>query len=205
MRFKNGKVMREIYYIVGKSGSGKSYFMSQYAKQYRKTFPKNDIYILSQITDDDNLKEIKGLYSIDVDESLIVNPLNYLQFEKSLLLIDDIDAIANEEIKQKIKQLVQEIAELGRHKEISLCVTSHLSTKGHETKTIINEATSFVLFRGGSNKRLLTEYLHFSEKDIKKLFKTFRGRWICFNQENPEIIIGSKTVMSREHFDDIKA
>ena len=36
----NDGVARDICYVTGASGSGKSYFTKQYADQYRKIYPK---------------------------------------------------------------------------------------------------------------------------------------------------------------------
>ena len=41
----NKNVERSILYIAGQSGSGKTYFLGQYLKEYKKLFPGNEIYI----------------------------------------------------------------------------------------------------------------------------------------------------------------
>ena len=43
---------RDILYVVGASGSGKSYFVSQYGKNYKSFYPKNQIYVFSTVDDD---------------------------------------------------------------------------------------------------------------------------------------------------------
>jgi chromosomal replication initiation ATPase DnaA len=48
----NKKTERQILYITGASGSGKSYYTKQYCDQYRKLFPKNPIYLISSINED---------------------------------------------------------------------------------------------------------------------------------------------------------
>ena len=48
-----------INYIVGASGSGKSYFASKLAEEYKILYPKNPIYLLSYLTDDSSIDRIK--------------------------------------------------------------------------------------------------------------------------------------------------
>ena len=55
----NTKRERDILYIVGSSGSGKSWFTAQYCKEYMRKFPKNDIYMVSNVSDDPSLKGVK--------------------------------------------------------------------------------------------------------------------------------------------------
>ena len=46
---------RCMIYVVGMSGSGKSYWTTQYVKEYLKKFKKNKVYLISPISDDKNI------------------------------------------------------------------------------------------------------------------------------------------------------
>jgi hypothetical protein len=42
---------RQCLYICGQSGSDKSYFTTNYVKEYKKMFPKRNIYVNSSIAE----------------------------------------------------------------------------------------------------------------------------------------------------------
>ena len=55
----NEKTERQILYICGASGSGKTYFTGQYLQEYKKLFSDNAIYMFSTIPKGDpSLKDI---------------------------------------------------------------------------------------------------------------------------------------------------
>ena len=58
---------RDVYYITGPSGSGKSYFVRMYCEQYKKKFKNNEIYLFSNLKEDvslDSVKPKRGLGSM---------------------------------------------------------------------------------------------------------------------------------------------
>jgi type II secretory pathway predicted ATPase ExeA len=44
---------RMTLFVAGESGSGKSYFIREYAKLYKAMFPKNAIYLISYLEEDE--------------------------------------------------------------------------------------------------------------------------------------------------------
>ena len=42
----NTKTEPQCIYICGQSGSGKSFITTNYVKQYKKSYPKNDIFVI---------------------------------------------------------------------------------------------------------------------------------------------------------------
>ena len=48
-------------YIVGASGSGKSYWTTQFVKQYKLTNKTKKIYLISPIIDDKNINSLKPI------------------------------------------------------------------------------------------------------------------------------------------------
>ena len=48
-------------YVVGMSGSGKSYWTTNYVKEYLKKFKKNKVYLISPISDDKNINSLKPI------------------------------------------------------------------------------------------------------------------------------------------------
>ena len=60
---------RDVYYITGPSGSGKSYFVRLYCEQYRKKFNNNEIYLFSNLKQDESLDCVKPK-RVKLDEEL---------------------------------------------------------------------------------------------------------------------------------------
>ena len=50
---------RDVYYITGPSGSGKSYFVKMYCEEYKKKFKNNEVYLFSNLKEDPSLDSIK--------------------------------------------------------------------------------------------------------------------------------------------------
>ena len=55
----NTKTERQCVYICGQSGSGKSYFITKYVKQYKKSYPKRNINVISSIEQDSSIDSLK--------------------------------------------------------------------------------------------------------------------------------------------------
>ena len=56
---------RNILYITGASGSGKSYYSDDYINRYIKKNPNNEIYLFSSVSDDKVLDKIKKLKRVN--------------------------------------------------------------------------------------------------------------------------------------------
>ena len=203
LTYDSGKYRREICYITASQGSGKSTWTASYIKQYKTLFPKNNVYIISQVGEDHAFKDIKGLLRIPVDVSLITDPLNWETFEDSLVVFDDVDVLPQKLIRDQVMLLRDSIARLGRHKNIYMVQTSHDATCGQSTKSIVRECSVVVLFlKGGNNySRLLKEYLAFIDTEIRAL-KKINSRWICIYKDYPNIIVGERFISTKEKFCD---
>ena len=166
----NTKNERDILYIAGPSGSGKSWYTKMYLLNYKLLFPDNKIYMFSKLFEDKSLEEVQ-IERVMIDERLISEPFDVYDFSNCVVIMDDIDALREKDLKNAIYDLKNEILECGRHTHTTLILTSHLACKGHETKSILNEAHSLVFFMksGMPVKHLLKSYLGMEEKQIKYL------------------------------------
>lgn len=186
---------REIVYIYGSSGSGKSYFCKEYIEQYKKLFPQNECFLISMKHED--MKLDKLCTRLD-NEELIEDKPNYAVFEDSLVIFDDCDSKTNKELYKTVQNLKNEILEFGRSSNIFCLITSHLACKGNESKTVLNECHKLVLFldRGCSqNNYLLENYFGLKRKEVEQYIgknrdKKFKGsRWIVFSRLAPNYIL----------------
>ena len=189
---------RDVLYIFGQSGSGKSYYVYLYALNYKKCYPKNPIYVFSTLeSDKEGLDKIKGIKRIKLNKEFtddIMIPTD--EFKNSLIIFDDVDNISDKPLKKKVWAYLNTFLQTGRHFNISLAITFHVSAGGNETKMIINEATSITWFPatiGGRNlKYMLDSYLGLDKEQIKKI-KKLESRWITIIKSYPKVILSEKT------------
>jgi len=192
----NTDTEREIMYITGASGSGKSTYIKNYVKQYKKAYPTAEIYIFSALDDDESIDELGGK-RIMIDNSLYEDPIKVEEFAKSCVIFDDIDVISDKKIRGEVYNILNQILEIGRHHKISCCISNHLPTAGKDTKRVLNEAHSIVYFPHSGSLRglkyLLTEYIGLDKNDIKKI-KASKSRWCCIFKNYPQIAMTERMI-----------
>ena len=187
----NPDVEREILYITGASGSGKSYYTKEYCKNYLKLYPNNKIYCFSALKEDATLDEIK-VDRIMIDDNLISCPLMAEEFKDSLVIMDDVDVISNKKQRDAVLTILNELLETGRHYRTFVILTYHLATNGKDTRRILNECHSVTWFPfSGSNvskKRLLQDYCGLDKATLRKI-KATKSRWCTYFKNYPPVIM----------------
>jgi hypothetical protein len=183
----NTNIERDVLYITGKSGSGKSYYASQYLKQYKKAHPKNEIYLFSSVNDDKALDKMK-VKRIKLSPEL--EGLELSEFNDSCCIFDDCDVIKDARTREAVYKILDLMLETGRHHKITVIMTNHLATDKKNTKRILNEAHTITVFPQGTAGRglkyLLMEYLGLDKNQIK-LLKNSKSRWITIFNSYPMI------------------
>lgn len=180
---------RDIIYITGASGSGKTTFTANYIKEYKKTYKKNEIYVFSALKEDEKLDSL-GIKRIKVDKNLIEDPLTIDDFKNSLVIFDDIDVIGDKKLREAVYKILNAILETGRHSKTSCVNTNHLPTAKNETRRVLNEAHMIVYFPHSGSVRginyLLTDYVGLTKEDIQ-IIKGMKSRWCCIFKNYPQI------------------
>ena len=188
----NTNAERDILYITGASGSGKSYFTKKYLEQYHAKFPKRPVYLFSSLTDDKTLDSVKYLKRIKLSPELISDDLGAADFKDSLVIFDDTDCLQDKRMKLKITGILNAILETGRHFNTSVIYTSHLATAGNDTKRILNECNSITIFPsslgGRALKYLLESYLGLDKHQMKKIKKA-ESRSVTICKTFPMIVL----------------
>jgi len=187
---------RQILYITGASGSGKSTYTCNYIKNYRKMFPKNEVYCFSALKEDESLDAVKPK-RILIDDSIWESPIAVEDFMDSCVILDDIDVIADKKQREAVYTVMNQILETGRHFRITCVVTNHLATSGKDTRRVLNECHSVTWFPfSGSNvgiKRLLEDYCGLDKKTIKYV-KSLKSRWATLCKHYPNVIFTEKDI-----------
>lgn len=185
---------RSTLYICGMAGSGKSYFISGWLKEYNKHYKKNPIYIFSEKEYDKQLDEIPNTIRVKLSTELA--EVDYLEFNNSCLVFDDIDSL-DKPVRKIVNAIQNKALKLGRSAKISVISSNHSPTDGLDTKTLLNESQSIVFFLNNWNrslKYLVENYLGMTKEDIKKAKKN-NSRWTCYiKQSFPNVIIQQKNI-----------
>ena len=193
----NPETERQILYITGSSGSGKSYFTRKYCNEFAKLFPKRNIYLFSSIQDDDSIDAIKGLNRIKLTPAFLDESWEIEDFRDSLVIFDDTDCITDKKTRLKVNGILNMILETGRHTNTYCIYTSHLACAGNDTKRILNEAHSITFFPatagGRTLKYLLESYMGLDKEQIQKV-KHLGSRWITVCKSYPKVILSEKDI-----------
>jgi hypothetical protein len=187
------KTGREVVYVAGAAGSGKSYFSMQYMKEYKKMFPDRSIYVFSCLSEDETFGTFEDkLTRIDLNDELVSDPIDYTEFKDSLVLFDDVDTFKDKAIREAIIHIRDQILEMGRHYNISCLNCRHTHTDFLRTKLLLNESHLIVVFPHSGSvkgiKYLLDTYVGCDKKAISKILK-LPSRWLCIRKNYPQCCI----------------
>ena len=193
----NTQANRNIWFITGASGSGKTYKTAQIIREYKKCYPKNDVYLLSYIEQDSTLDSIKGVERIKLNDDFIDTSLETDDFKNSLVVFDDTDCISEKQMKLKIKDLLLKLLNTGRHFFVSVIYLSHLPY-GIDNRGILNEAHSITIFPSSlgnrSKKYLLDNYLGMNKKQIDAI-DDIEGRSITILKTYPMVLVSDYKII----------
>ena len=195
---------RDVVYITGSSGAGKSHFASRFIKEYLAENPKNPVYLFSSIGEDKCMDSIKGIKRINLGEDFLNTSFVLDDFENSLLVFDDIDVIVDKRLKTKLYHILNNLLMTGRHSKTSVVFTSHIATNGRDTKVLLAECTHLVCFpkmmNGRSRDYLLKAYIGLDTNEIKEIMK-LRSRAVVFIRGYPQVVVHEKGcfIINGEH------
>lgn len=185
-------------YICGSAGSGKSYYLAQLVKQYKKVYPENKIYLFSESEFDPILEDIEDIKRIPI-EGIADNPLEWDAFKSCMTLFDDVDALTGKDGKA-IYALRDKLLKNSRKFAVSVITTNH-DACNLKLKSVLNESDVIVFFLSNYNrslKYLLEQYLGLNKQGIKRLLNC-TGRATTFVKSYPNVIITEKEVFTTKY------
>lgn len=186
------KDKREIFYVAGASGSGKSYQARGIAERYKKLFPEREIYLISKLEHDETLDTMKtGKPKRIRVSTLESSPIDDIEvFKDSLVIFDDYDTFAAP-LDKIVMKLIDDIATMGRHHNISMMCLSHYLTNYKKTRLLLNESSHYIVYPQATSyhalKHLLGSHVGMSQDEVKAL-KTM-GRWVCIHKCYPQWLV----------------
>lgn len=184
-------------FVAGMSGSGKSTWIANYARNYKKLFPSHPIYIFSRHDKDDVIDSIKGVKRIKLNDEILDADVDIKELKNSLIIMDDIETIPNKQICKLVANLRDDLLENARHYNIYMCCVAHQILNYKSTRHLILESDVIVFFprSGGYQiKRFLKEYMSLERKQVDDVMK-IPSRWIAVNKNTfPNTYIGENDI-----------
>ena len=184
---------REVWYIAGQSGSGKSFIAKQLAAYYHKLFPERGCYLVSKLTKDDTLDALKFLKRINI-QSFIDDFPELDEFKDCLVIFDDYDTLTGDAEKVVLK-IIDDLAIMGRHTNTTMLCLSHFLTNYKKTRLLLNEATHIVVYPMSTSfhalRYLLKNYVGVDEEDLKR-HRKLGSRWLMYSKGFPQYMVSQK-------------
>jgi len=184
---------RDVYYVAGPSGSGKSHIAKGVAEAYRKLFPDREVYLVSKLAEDSTLDSMKGGKPKRINiQSLLDDPFDIEEARDSLVIVDDIDALPRDQLKA-VHTLIDDIAITGRHSNTSMLFLTHHLTNYKATRLILNETHHYIVYPQTTSKHglqyLLRSHAGVDDAYIREM-RRCGSRWVCISKGIPPLMIG---------------
>lgn len=191
---------RELIYITGSSGCGKTTFIKNYCELYHTIYPKAPIYLFSEKLEDPSIDSLKFINRIIIDEN--ISEIAEIPLESyshnTMLLFDDYDDLQKQYLIP-IQNLISRVLKLGRQYKISALIVSHLINpiKNREfNRHILLECEKIVFYKNDNtygNKYYLKTYGGLDNKQINKVLCK-DTRYIIFYNRYPNYFITKKEI-----------
>jgi hypothetical protein len=188
--------------VSGPTGTGKSTWIADYIKHFRRKYPKAQVLLFSSKTTDETLDKIKYIERVKIDDDMLSNPYTLEEIaalSKPLLTIfDDVEDFPNKKLNNEIARLRDEIIRNGRSYGLYCIYVSHDPCNYRSTKSQLFEANKCVIFPRragvGTYDYLLDKKLHIGKKNIE-LVKTLKSNFVVINKSVPQTIIADKYIL----------
>lgn len=208
---------RSAIYISGCSGSGKSTFAKNMILELWDIMPKQTIlkddrkvkkncpvFYFSAKDNDKSLDDIRTdedvFFKVDIESDEFLG-LSWNDIENDCIcLFDDWNIIKKKKFHYlHIINLVKELLELSRSKNIQIIIINHQTMDYHKTRDIIFECDSYVIFpesNPNACQKFLKNYGSLSNSEIDHIMKQDNGKFsFCyFHKSLPRYIISNKEI-----------
>lgn len=188
---------RQCIYVIGKSGAGKSTWLSEYAKLYKKMYPDNNIFLFSNKPEDIVFKDLEPKRIQLNIESLDAVLKNFDKINNCLIIFDDVDSFEDKEVEKLVIEIQNKIYMLGRSNKISLLHSKHLGLDYQKSRVALNEMTGCVFFLKATNphimRSLMKTYVGLDKNQIEMVLK-LNSRWCYINSTFPSYLISEKKI-----------
>lgn len=186
-RDEDGSMLADTCFVAGPQGVGKSHIIGKYIGNDKIHYPKKDVIIFSNFTEDKPLDIYKPL-RVKIDDKLISKPIKKEECRNSICVFDDIDTIQPKKLADACRALRDDFLQCGRKENIKVLATSHQLMNYAKTRDLLNSCNKIIIFPRGTSPyhtgRLLKEYVGLDKASIKYILK-LPSRWILIDKTFP--------------------
>jgi len=198
----------EIIFITGPPKCGKTYWMNEYVKLYKKIFGGRVIIFSMHKQDPTLSKDIENYILVDVTDDLLNEKFELKDLANSLVIFDDINSSKFPKATKYLLNLMEDISCNGRHHSINLIYINQECRAGQITKKILTMFTALVIFPSSGEtyqcEKLLKEYCGMNKSRLSRIM-AMDTRWVMFSRPKPQYIITEKSVsiLGKELYGDL--
>ena len=183
--------------VVGSSGAGKSYFISQMIKANPPLSKEAGIFLIGPFGNDESYKAIsKNIIHLNLDtfEEEYKVPFTVDCFPRgSILIMDDIESMSNSKDLEAIRDSLLSVR---RHYDLTMYCVSHVSMAGHSTKKMLLECQYYTMYPSANWKhaeKLLKSYVGLDGEKIN-LIKNQSTRWCMVHKGFPSYFVTQSSI-----------
>jgi hypothetical protein len=187
---------RQVWYVAGQSGAGKSYFARGIAENYKKLYPEREVYLISKLNEDETLDRMKiGKPKRLSLQSLVDDPPELEEFTDCLMIFDDFDTLEKPYF-QVVHKLIEDLCIMGRHTNTSMLILSHYLTNYSKTRLILGEVNYLVLYPLATSQKAMSYVAqHYGGLDREHIAEFKRlGRWVMISKNYPSYVLSAHKV-----------
>lgn len=184
--------------VFGATGTGKSKWTADNPmRAYSMLHPENKICVWTYFDHDPAFDHIKTVEYKDIDDSIVETPPKTSEFENTLMIFDDIEALPKN-VRDVMVKFRDQCLACGRKLGISTISIMHEIHAGHLTKTSITECDEIVIFSQGNGnikpvKKLLLEKFGLSYRNTMSVIDS-PTRWVLVKKSYPKVIMTPREI-----------
>ncbi|MDO8933306.1 MAG: hypothetical protein Q7U97_13000 [Rhodocyclaceae bacterium] len=174
---------RDAIYVAGAAGSGKSWWVSSFLRQFHRLYPERKVYIVNKgdAADDKAYASLPaGAKPLQITaESLLLSPPDVTKdFGGPCCIVfdDAIDSFTGA-TQKAVQAFLADCLNLGRKAGVTVLATNHLLTDHSRTRATLNECQSAVIFANHCSAHSLNYFLAKMGIPLTPAELRTRGRW----------------------------
>ena len=198
-------------FIAGCQNCGKSYYISQFLKTYRKLHPERPVFLVTGLSEKDKHFEGQEMWKINLSHvpTLTLEDLRRrgpgAPRTGSLVIFDDVDRITDDKVNKAVQKLISDILSNGRDHatqagiaDIDIIITNHEVNDYKRTKPMLTECNYVVLFPSatvGRQMKLIIDKIGVSKGIERQITNYKTSRSLLIHKTYPMYCVMEDKVM----------
>lgn len=150
-------------------------------------YPKNKKYQFSTGAEDPAFEKL-GLIKVELDDSLVTDPIRVESLQDCLVLMDDVNSVGSKPLKLALMKLREQIVAVGRKLNVTGLFTAHKIRDYKQSAALLSGCTDVAIFPKSSDKRdcimFMKDYCYF-DSDLIDRIMTLPSRWVILHRYTP--------------------